>query len=202
MADPIDTLVLELARLPGVGERSAARLAYYIIKHSHERSPSLAEDLAGALLTVSKEIRLCRYCANFSTEDTCVICSDARRERKQICVVEGVSDLRAIEQTGIFRGHYHVLHGAISLLDGIGPEELRLGEFVQRVLRVEYEEVVLATNANTEGDATALYIARALKNANVSAEITRLASGVPLGGELEYVDQATLGRALTERRAL
>lgn len=202
MADPIDRLVLELARLPGVGERSAARLAYYILKNSHDRSPSLAEDLAEALLRVAQEIRLCGECNNFSSASLCAVCSDGRRQNKLLCVVQGVSDLRAVEQTGVFSGHYHVLHGVISPLDGVGPEELRLGELVRRVMRDGYEEVVLATSTSTEGDATALYIARALADAEASAVVTRLASGIPLGGELEYVDQATLGRALDQRRTL
>lgn len=196
--DPIQRLVLELARLPGIGERSAARLAFYIIKKSHGGGPSMALDLAGALSQVADEIRLCEQCQNFCTAARCRFCSDSRRDLATLCVVEAVSDLRAIEESGAFRGRYHVLHGALAPLDGVGPTELRLDTIPERVSSEGFREVIIATNADVEGDSTALYLAKLLRPSGV--RVTRLASGVPMGGELEYLDQATVGRALAERR--
>ena len=199
--DPIQRLILELSRLPGIGERSAARLAYYIIKTSRaagQGGATLARDLAAALTEVSERVGLCRRCQNLCAEDLCSICRDPRRDRAQLCVVEGVADLRAMEASGAYRGLYYVLHGALAPLDGIGPAELKLDELTARVRENHSTEVILATNANVEGDATALYIARLLRPLGVT--ITRLAAGIPLGGELEYLDHATLGRALVDRR--
>jgi recombination protein RecR len=199
--DPIQRLILELGRLPGVGERSAARLAFYIIKSSQRdraHGDSLAHDLARALLDVVEQVRLCGACQNLAASEICAVCKDTRRDRTQLCVVESVQDLRAIEQSGAYRGVYHVLHGALAPLDGVGPDDLRLGELSTRVKEQGVVEVILATNADVEGDATALYVARLLKPAGV--KLTRLASGIPLGGEIEYVDQATLSRALSQRR--
>ena len=203
MIDPIQRLILELGRLPGVGQRSAVRLAHHIIKvsrTSQERGAgSLARDLAEALVCVDAEVRLCGVCQNLATQDTCPICTDLRRDATVLCVVESVADLRSIELSG-FRGRYHVLHGALSPLDGVGPEALKLPALVERVAQTGITEVILATNANVEGDATAYYIARLLKPAGIL--VTRLASGVPLGGEIEYLDQATVGRALKDRRRI
>ncbi len=199
--DPLERLILELGRLPGIGERSATRLAFYILKTSQKdvaTQSSLAHDLARALTSAVEHIRLCSECKNLCANERCGICLDARRDHALLCVVEGVPDLRALEASGAFRGVYHVLHGALSPLDGVGPEELKLDELVARVRRSGFAEVVLATNADVEGDATALYLARLLKPLGV--KLTRLASGIPLGGELEYIDQATLGRALVNRR--
>lgn len=196
--DPVTRLALELGRLPGIGERSAARLAYYVIKSSHGAAKgSLAHDLAKALVECVDQARFCTVCQNLTTSEVCGICSDPRRDKRLICVVEAVADLRAIEAGGSYRGVYHVLHGALSPLEGVGPDDLRMRELVAR-LGGEVQEIILATNANVEGDATALYIARLVKPHGV--KVTRLASGIPMGGELEYVDQATLGRALEERR--
>lgn len=193
--------MLELGRLPGVGERSAARLAYYIIKRSRDgHGPSLARDLAEALLEVDAKVQLCARCQNLCTEALCSICRDGRRDPKSMCVVEGVADLRAIDGAGTFAGTYHVLHGALSPLDGVGPEQLGLERLMDRVRTEQVGEVILATNATLEGDATALYLAEVLRPTGV--RVTRLASGVPQGGELEYLDRATLGRALQERRAV
>lgn len=193
--------MLELGRLPGVGERSAARLAYYIIRRSREGiGPSLARDLAEALLEVDAKVRLCTRCQNLCTEELCPICRDGRRDPKAVCVVEGVADLRALEHAGSFTGSYYVLHGALSPLDGVGPEQLGLERLMARVADEQIGEVILATNATLEGDATALYLAEVLRPTGVV--VTRLASGVPQGGELEYLDRATLGRALQERRAV
>jgi recombination protein RecR len=199
--DPIQRLILELGRLPGVGERSAARLAFYIIKTSQrerQAGESLAHDLARALVDAVEQVGLCHSCQNLAAGETCSICKDPRRERQQLCVVENVQDLRAIEASGSFRGLYHVLHGALAPLDGIGPDDLKLGELSTRVRDQQVTEVILATNADVEGDATALYLARLLKP--TGARLTRLASGIPLGGEIEYIDGATLSRALMQRR--
>lgn len=193
--------MLELGRLPGVGERSAARLAYYIIKRSRDGSgPSLARDLAEALVEVDAKVRLCARCQNLCTEELCSLCRDARRDPKLLCVVEGVADLRAIDGAGTFAGGFYVLHGALSPLDGVGPEQLGLERLTARVQQEQVVEVILATNATLEGDATALYLAELMRPLGVT--VSRLASGVPQGGELEYLDRATLGRALQERRAL
>jgi recombination protein RecR len=200
MTDPIHRLILELGRLPGIGERSAARLAFYIVKSSRGGGPSLARDLAAALESVADEVRLCSACQNFCAGELCSICTDSRRDVCTVCVVESVADLRAVESSGAFRGRYWVLHGALAPLEGIGPDDLKLDRLVARVGAEGVTEVILATNANVEGDATALYVGQLL--AGSRARVTRLASGVPLGGELEYLDQATVGRALADRRPL
>ncbi len=196
--DPITRLALELGRLPGIGERSAQRLAYYVIKASHGTGrKSLAHDLATALVECVEQARFCGTCQNLTTSALCGVCSDSRRDKTVICVIEGVADLRAIEASGGYRGVYHVLHGSLSPLEGVGPDDLRLRELVAR-LGDEVKEIILATNADVEGDATALYVARLVRPYGL--KVTRLASGIPMGGELEYVDQATLGRALENRR--
>ena len=199
--EPIQRLILELGRLPGIGERSAARLAYYIIKSSRERNAaghSLARDLAAALIDVHERIGLCEVCQNLCTGTRCSICADPRRDAGLLCIVEGVADVRALEESSIYRGTYHVLHGALAPLEGLGPNELKIPELMRRLQGSGVREVILATNANVEGDSTALYVARLIKP--LSIRVTRLASGIPLGGELEYLDQATLGRALQDRR--
>lgn len=200
-ADPIQRLIRELCRLPGVGERSGGRLAYHIIKAScgPDAPTRLAADLAAALTEVSARVGACARCRNFATDDLCVICADPRRDRSLLCVVEQVGDVRAIEATGAYRGVYHVLHGALAPLEGVGPEELRLDLVRQRAQEDGVCEVIVATNPTVDGDATALYLARSL--ASLGRAVTRLASGVPLGGELEYLDAATLERALAQRRS-
>jgi recombination protein RecR len=201
VVDPIQRLILELSRLPGVGERSAARLAFYIIRTSRkdrDTGHTLARDLARALTDVEDQVGLCEDCGNLATAGRCSICQDPRRERGVLCVVEGVEDLRAIETCGGYRGLYHVLHGALAPLDGVGPDDLGLDALAHRVQAGGFTEVILATNADVEGDATALYVARLLKP--LGTRVTRLASGIPLGGELEYIDTATLGRAIAQRR--
>ena len=200
--DPIERLILEFGRLPGVGARSAARLAFYLLKEGRDskrvgKAP-LACDLSRALTDVVDQVRLCSDCQNLCAAERCTVCIDARREQRVLCVVEGVADLRAIESCGIYRGLYHVLHGSLAPLDGVGPDDLKLEDLKHRVDVGDFQEVILATNADVEGDATALYIARLLEGCKV--QTTRLASGVPMGGELEYLDQATLGRARSERR--
>ncbi len=199
-AEPLERLILELGRLPGIGERSAARLAFYLLKQARETGleRSLAFDLSRVLMDVVQEVGLCARCFNLSTTDTCALCKDARRDSSVLCVVETVADLRALEATGVYRGMYHVLHGALAPLDGVGPEDLKLHLLEERVEAEGFREVIVGTNADVEGDATAFYLSRLLQPKGV--KISRLASGIPMGGELEYLDQATLGRAMMERR--
>ncbi|MEC8052885.1 MAG: recombination mediator RecR [Myxococcota bacterium] len=200
--DPVERLIAQLARLPGVGEKSAARLAFYLmrdLRHSQANGlSSLSEDLAQALVNAGKDVRLCRVCANMTSSDLCNICSDPHRDRSVICVVESVADLRAIERAGVLRGTFHVLHGALAPLEGIGPEDLYIDSLVERVKSEGTREVVLAMNANVDGDTTALYLSRVL--APHVSQVSRLASGIPLGGELEYLDGGTLARAFADRR--
>jgi recombination protein RecR len=194
MADPIARLTVLLAKLPGVGEKTAQRLAFHILK-----SPSdYARELAEALLALQKEVRLCSICCNLTAQDPCGLCSDTQRDDRLICVVESVPDLLALERTREFRGRYHVLHGALSPLDGVGPDQLKIKELLPRLRGVS--EVILATDPTVEGEATALYITRLVKPLGV--RVTRIAQGVPTGSDLEYADQVTLVRALQGRREL
>ncbi len=195
-AEPVAKLIDELGRLPGVGPKSASRLAYFLLRAPKEQALSLAE----AILEVKERIVLCSRCFNITETDPCAICQDAERDQSMICVVEEPLDVLALDRTGEFKGLYHVLHGAISPVDGIGPDKLRIRELLERVDRERPEEVILATNPNIEGDATAMYIARQLVPTGVS--ISRPASGLPVGGDLEYADEITLGRALAGRRTL
>ncbi|HEX5165978.1 MAG TPA: recombination mediator RecR [Thermomicrobiales bacterium] len=195
-AEPVARLIGELGRLPGVGPKSASRLAYYLLRASREQALSLAE----AILEVKERIVLCSRCYNITESDPCAICQDPGRDQRIICVVEEPLDVLALDRTGEFKGLYHVLHGAISPVDGIGPDKLRIRELLERVDRERPEEVILAMNPNIEGDATAMYIARQLVASGVS--ISRPASGLPVGGDLEYADEITLGRALAGRRTL
>ena len=195
-ADPLRQLVLLLARLPGVGEKTAMRLAFHVLK----APPSYAEELSRALLAVRQRLGPCSVCCHLTEQDPCAICRDARRDATQVCVVALPQDLMAIERTGSFRGRYHVLHGVLSPLDGVGPDELRIQPLLRRLDGGEVQEVILATSPSVEGDATALYLARLIKP--LSIRVTRIASGVPIGGELEYADGVTLNRALETRREL
>jgi recombination protein RecR len=192
-ADPIARLTVLLAKLPGVGEKTAQRLAFHIL----ESPPQYARELAEALSSLEHEVRLCSTCCNLTAHDPCTICSDAQRDAKVLCVVESVPDLLAVERTREFRGRYHVLHGALSPLDGIGPDQLKLKELLAR-LHTDVQEVIVATNPTVEGEATALYLTRLIKPLGV--RVTRIAQGVPMGGDLEYADQVTLARALSGRR--
>ena len=196
VADPIARLVKELAKLPGIGEKSAQRLAFHILK----AGPAYAGDLAAAIAGVVRDVSLCSTCQTLTDQDPCPICRDERRDPRTLCVVEGVPDLLAIERTHEFRGRYHVLHGALSPLDGVGPSDLKVRELLVRLEREPAEEVVIATNPDVEGEATALYLAKLLKP--VGVRVTRIAQGVPMGGDLEYADQVTLARALAGRREL
>jgi recombination protein RecR len=192
--DPIARLTVLFARLPGVGEKTAQRLAFHVLKSP----PEYARDLAEALLALRDEVRLCSTCCNLTATDPCPICADPQRDAKVICVVESVPDLLAIERTREFRGRYHVLHGALSPLDGIGPDQLKIKELLARLTGVD--EVIVATDPTVEGEATALYITKLVKPLGV--RVTRIAQGVPMGGDLEYADQVTLARALQGRREL
>ncbi len=196
VADPIARLVKELAKLPGIGEKSAQRLAFHILK----AGPAYAGDLAAAIAGVVRDVSLCSTCQTLTDQDPCPICKDERRDPRTVCVVEGVPDLLAIERTHEFRGRYHVLHGALSPLDGVGPGDLKIRELLVRLEQAPVDEVVLATNPDVEGEATALYLTKLLKPTGI--KVTRIAQGVPMGGDLEYADQVTLARALAGRREL
>ncbi len=194
--EPVARLVDELSRLPGIGPKSASRLAYYLLRAPQDQALALAE----AIVEVKERIVLCSRCFNITEHDPCSLCSDPSRQQQTICVVEEPLDVLALERTGAFRGVYHVLHGAISPIDGVGPDSLRIRELIERVESEHPDEIILATNLNIEGDATAMYIHRQLMNSGVT--ISRPASGLPVGGDLEYADEVTLGRALAGRRAL
>ncbi|HVI76305.1 MAG TPA: recombination mediator RecR [Anaeromyxobacteraceae bacterium] len=196
VADPIARLVKELARLPGIGEKTAQRLAFHILK----AGAGYAGDLAGAITGVVRDVRLCSSCQTLTDKDPCAICANPQRDARTICVVEGVPDLVALERTHEYRGRYHVLHGALSPLDGVGPSELKIRELLLRLEQAPVDEVILATNPDVEGEATALYLTKLLKPLGV--KVTRIAQGVPMGGDLEYADQVTLARALSGRREL
>lgn len=182
--------------LPGIGEKTATRLAFHLLRAPEGH----ARELAQAILEVRERIRLCSICCNLTEADPCAICSDARRDAHLLCVVASPTDLLAIDRSGQYRGRYHVLHGVLSPLEGIGPEDLRIAELLRRLGGGEVSEVILATSPNVEGEATATYLVRLIKPLGV--RVTRIASGVPIGGELEYVDQVTLTRALADRREL
>ncbi len=196
VADPIARLVKELARLPGIGEKTAQRLAFHIL----DAGPEAARQLAEAVVGVVRDVRCCSTCQTLTEQDPCPLCADDRRDPRTICVVEGVPDLLAIERTREYRGRYHVLHGALSPLDGVGPGDLKIKELLVRLEHEPAEEVVVATNPDVEGEATALYLQKLLKPLGI--KVTRIAQGVPMGGDLEYADQATLARALAGRREL
>ncbi len=196
VADPIARLAKELARLPGIGEKTAQRLAFHILK----AGAGYAGDLAAAITGVVRDVRCCSSCQTLTDRDPCPICADPQRDARTLCVVEGVPDLVAIERTHEYRGRYHVLHGALSPLDGVGPGDLKIRELLTRLEQAPVDEVVLATNPDVEGEATALYLTKLLKP--LGLKVTRIAQGVPMGGDLEYADQVTLARALAGRREL
>jgi recombination protein RecR len=193
-AKPIDHLIEALSKLPGIGKKTASRLAFHILRSS----PSEAQELARAILDVKEKIRLCSVCFNLTDEDPCWICQDERRTSEILCVVEGPNDLIAIENTKNYRGRYHVLHGAISPLEGIGPEELKIKELMDRLQREKITEVILATNPTVEGGATTLYLTDLIKTLGIM--VSRIAYGIPMGGEIEYSDGMTLSKALEGRR--
>ncbi len=201
-SDPIAGLVSAFAKLPGIGERTATRLAFFILNERDE----LAEQLAEALMEVRDNVGLCERCCNVTDARVCSICESGRRDHSTICVVASTRDLRAIEQTGEFRGVYHVLHGVISPLEGVGPDDLHMAELLRRVESAEQnggeavDEVIVATKPSVDGEATSLYLSKALDPLEV--RVSRIASGVPIGNELEYTDKSTLSRAISERREL
>ena len=195
-ARPVERLITELSKLPSIGPRSAQRIAFHIIRSRREDALGLAE----ALREVKERIKPCRRCFNLTEAEECEICRDARRDRSAICVVEDPYDIGPIERTGEYRGLYHVLGGALSPLDGIEPEDLRLAELLARIEGEEIKELVIATNPNTTGEATAMFIAQEVRDLPV--RVTALASGLPVGGDLEYADEVTLGRAFAGRREL
>jgi recombination protein RecR len=193
---PVQSLIDELGRLPGIGPKSAQRIAFHILKTSTVD----AERLARAIREAKERVSWCRRCFNYAEGELCRYCSDARRDGTVVCVVEEPRDIVAVERTAEFRGLYHVLQGAISPIEGIGPEQLRIKELLVRVTSDGVSEVILATNPNIEGEATAMYLAKLLAPADI--KVTRIASGLPVGGDLEYADEVTLGRALEGRREI
>ncbi len=196
VASPIARLIQQLAKLPGVGEKTAARLAFHILR----AAPEDAAALAAAIAEVRQKIRFCSVCCDLTEADPCGICRDARREAGMVCVVAQPQDVIAIERAGGYRGRYHVLHGLLSPLDGVGPDDLRVGELVRRSGDGSIREAILATSPSVEGEATAVYLSKLLRPLGVRT--TRIATGVPIGGELEYADQATLARAIDGRREM
>lgn len=196
LARPLARLIDELGKLPGVGPKTAQRLAYFILRAPLED----ARGLADAIRAVKEELRYCSTCFNIAEQDPCAVCAAEDRDPALVCVVEEPLDVLAIERTGGYRGRYHVLHGAISPVNGVRPDDLRIAPLVERVRRGGVEEVILATNPNLEGEATAMYIAQLLTTSGV--RVTRLARGLPVGGDLEYADEVTLSRALEGRRAV
>jgi recombination protein RecR len=198
---PVNRLITELAKLPGIGQRTAQRLAFHILRVPEQE----AFGLAAAIREVKERIGLCEVCFNLAdrSEGTrCQICLDERRDRSVICVVEEPADVVPIERTNEYRGLYHVLGGALSPVDGVDPEDLKIAELIQRVRGGDVREVVIATNPTTTGEATAFYIAEGIRELNGDVAVTRLASGLPVGADLEYADEITLGKALAGRRAL
>jgi recombination protein RecR len=193
---PVQTLIDELGRLPGIGPKSAQRIAFHLLKVPADD----AARLASAITEAKARVRFCERCFNVAEDTLCPICADDTRDGSIVCVVEESRDIVAIEKTGEFRGRYHVLLGAMSPLEGIGPEQLKVRELVARIGTEGIEEVILCTNPNTEGEVTAMYLARLLKP--IGLTVTRIASGLPVGGDLEYADELTLGRALEGRRSV
>lgn len=195
-AEPISRLIEEFNKLPGIGPKSAQRLTYYLLQAPSER----AESLAKAILDIKQSLKLCSVCFNITDIDPCVICNDQQRDRSMICVVEEPADILPIERTRKFNGLYHVLHGVISPADGIGPDELKIIPLLERLKQSTITEVLIATNPNTEGEATAMYLNNLI--APLGIRVTRLARGLPYGGELEYADDVTLTRAIEGRQQL
>ena len=194
--EPLNRLVAQLAKLPGIGEKTAQRLAFYILRASEE----YARELSTAISEVKEKVHLCGRCFNLTDAELCALCRDPRRDERLLCVVEGIADLMAIERTREFKGSYHVLHGVLSPLEGVGPDQLRIKELLTRLEEGKVDEVIVATNPDVEGEATALYLMRLLKPMGI--KVSRIAQGLPMGGDLEYADQATVARALSSRREL
>ena len=195
-AQPISRLIQELTKLPGVGEKTASRLALHILRASKED----AEGLARAILEVKEKIHLCSQCFNLTDQDPCRICRDPRRNSEVLCVLSGPEDLIALEKSGSFRGLYHVLHGVLSPLEGVGPKDLKINELLSRLQGGKVKEVIVATNPSVEGEATAQYLSQIIKPLGI--RVTRIARGVPMGGDLQYMDEVTLSKSLENRSPL
>ncbi len=193
-APPIENLIEQFAKLPGIGRKSAERLAFHVLNMPTE----YAKDMADALVEAKEKICFCDFCQNLTDTSPCAICSDQRREKSIICVVESPKDVLAIEKMREYRGLYHVLHGALSPMDGIGPDDLKIAPLLARIGEGDVEEVIMATNPNVSGEATAMYLCKLLKPLGV--RVTRIAHGIPVGGDLEYADEVTLLRAMEGRR--
>lgn len=196
LPEPISRLIEAFSKLPGIGEKNATRLAFYILRAPAE----FAEGLSRAITDTKRRVTLCSICFSFTSESTCEICRDEKREKATICVVEEPLDLIAIERSGEFNGRYHVLHGVISPIDGVGPEDLKIKELLERLKADRIREVIIATNPSVEGEATALYLSRIIKPLGI--EVSRIAHGIPMGGDIEYIDEITLGRALRDRKRM
>jgi len=196
LPEPISRLIDSLSKLPGIGEKSATRLAFHILKSPQQ----YAESLAKSITDVKDKVTLCPICYSFKGDALCDICKDEERDNSIICVVEQPADLVAIERSGEFNGKYHVLHGIISPIDGIGPEDLRIKELLSRLSEGKVKEVIIATNTDVEGEATSLYLAKIIKPLRI--EVSRIAHGIPVGGDIEYIDEITLSKALRERRRM
>jgi recombination protein RecR len=192
--DPLNRLVAQLAKLPGIGEKTAQRLAFHILRAPGE----YAVDLSQAIREVKEKVHLCTRCFALTDTELCNFCRDTRRDERLLCVVESFADLMALERTREFKGRYHVLHGVLSPLEGIGPDQLRIKELLERLGDGKAEEIILATNPDVEGEATALYLTRLLKP--MGLRLSRIAQGLPMGGDMEFADQATLAKALSARR--
>ena len=195
-APPIRRLIGELSRFPGIGEKTATRLATFILRASDDDARRLAQ----SIIEVKEKIRFCSVCFNLSEGDLCEICKDTSRDKKVICVVEEPNSLMAIEESGSFRGTYHVLHGILSPLDGIGPDQLKLKELLERVLSDDVKEIIVATNPSVQGESTALLVSKLVRDKGI--EVTRIALGVPVGGDLKYMDKMTLAKAIEFRRGM
>ncbi|MDQ3265058.1 MAG: recombination mediator RecR [Myxococcota bacterium] len=194
--EPLNRLVAQLAKLPGIGEKTAQRLAFFILRAPED----YAQELATAVREVKEKVHLCSRCFNLTESELCGLCRDTRRDERLVCVIEGIADLMAIERTREYKGRYHVLHGVLSPLEGVGPDQLRIKELIQRLEEGRIEEVIVATNPDVEGEATALYLMRLLKP--IGIRVSRIAQGLPMGGDLEFADQATVARAIASRRDL
>jgi len=190
------SLIEEFSKMPGVGIKTAQRLAFYILRSQRAE----AEALSSAIIKVKESVRFCKTCNNLSDEDVCQVCKSSSRNRSLLCIVEEPNDIITIEKAGNFNGIYHVLLGSLSPLDGIGPDDLKIKELLDRVKKEKFKEIILATDFNTEGEATALYLLKVLRNSG--AKLTRVAYGIPVGGDLEYADQATIAKAFEGRREL
>jgi len=196
LPEPISRLIEAFSKLPGIGEKNATRLAFHILRAPTE----FAESLSKAITDTKRKVTLCPICFSFTSENICEICRDDKREKTAICVVEEPLDLIAIERSGEFDGRYHVLHGVISPIEGVGPEDLRIKELIERLKMDNVKEVIIATNPSVEGEATALYLAKIIKPLGI--EVSRIAHGIPMGGDIEYIDEITLGKAMRDRKRM